>query len=320
MIMKTPPKAGFFYTLCCVNLVAMLRKILPFACLLLVLVLIDCKNDPEPAPQEPSIKLTLIDSIQNIQVLNTLSLTLDASIPRGTKSASCQIWIDGVSIDTLFSALDSIYTIQEEVSFYIKPSYESSVITFTFALEDLFNNIIGDTITINIPESKIKIIDDQVLGTYGNFDFAGFYDIAKDTVFFGVSLGSTSIKKSIDFVYFFTKVEGGTLTSPSNDRAESTWITQIGGLWPLSGLENTTAFFELSSETNIDELHTAIELENLVKGKTALTELKPLQVGQVIGFQLGSNKSSKIGVLKIIEVAGNTISTATIKFDAKVAK
>jgi hypothetical protein len=57
-----------------------------------------------------------------------------------------------------------------------------------------------------------------------------------------------------------------------------------------------------------------------LKGKTAIAEIKPVKVGQVIGFQLVESKSSKVGVIKITEVAGNTVSTSTIKFDGKVAR
>jgi hypothetical protein len=298
----------------------MFRKILPFACLLLVLVLIDCKKDPEPVPQEPTLSLSLIDSVANIQVLKTISLSLNATVPQGTQSALCQVWLNGAVLDTLFSAADSIYDISETVTFYIKPAYEGANITFTFAMEDLRMNVLGDTLELIIPESKISIIKDKLLGTYENVDLAGFYDVVGDTSYFGPSLGSTKLKRSIDFVYYFTKVGGGVLTSPSNDLAETTWTEQIGGLWPLFGVENATSIYELPANTNLDEISTAVELENLLKGKTAIAEIKPVKVGQVIGFQLVESKSSKVGVIKITEVAGNTVSTSTIKFDGKVAR
>jgi hypothetical protein len=112
------------------------------------------------------------------------------------------------------------------------------------------------------------------------------------------------------------------LASPSNKYIEETaWKDQSNALWPLFGAENITNIYTLSSSIDFDVISTAEEIANVLANQNNVVDsLTNIEVGQMIGLQLASVQGSKKGILRVTDLGGNSPSTATLTFEAKVQK
>ncbi len=298
----------------------MIRKILSLACLALVAFLMGCNNDPDPTPQEPTATIALSDSIDAYTVLSTLRLQIVAMAPSGITSATCKVWQGEQELQTLFTLDSTQVSVSESLSFYLDPSYQGQTLSFTFVIEDAFFNVYGDTVSLQIAASQISYIETDTVGSYSNFKYASFYDVKSPLSYYGVGLSKTATKKTIDFVYYYTKTDKAILSSPSSEGVETVWAEQNTGLWPLFGVENETKFYSLSSDIDYAGISTAVELENALTGKTAVSEIKGLTTGQLIGIRLSDSRGGSVGIMKIKEANSAALATAQIVFEAKVSK
>ena len=298
----------------------MIRNVIVLVFFALVIVLASCKDDPQPAPQAPNATISLRDSTGSYAVLSTLGVKLEAFAPRGIKSATCKIWQGAEEIETLYQIDSTQISLTADVGFYLATAYAGQTLTVTFTIEDGLMNIIGDTVSFQVARSEIAYITSDTLATYGNATYGSFYNIVSPASYYGVQLSKTTTKKQVDFVYYYTKTDGAILTNPASEGAETTWATQSGGLWPLAGVENDTKLYDLSSNIDYASISTAAELENALVDQIAVSELKGLMTGQLIGFQLVEARGAKAGLIKIKEVKGNTTANSEIIFEGKVAK
>lgn len=298
----------------------MIRNVLTLTLFALVISLVSCKNDPEPAPQEFSANISLIDTVDSYVLFSTVALKIDAFAPARIRTASCNVWQGAEMLETIYTLDSTRISLSEEVRFILAPRYAGRSIDIVFSVQDELRNIIRDTVSLQVASSQIEFIAADTLSTYGNSKHASFYDIISPSSFYGVQLSKTAAKKSIDFIYYFTKTEKAILSNPASEGAETAWSTQGGGLWPLFGIENETKLYALTSEIDYEGITTGVELDNALAGKTAVNELKDLVEGQLIGFQLVEARGSKSGIIKINKVEGSTVATAKIAFEAKVAK
>ncbi len=303
----------------------MIRKAFAISLSVFISLLIGCKDDKEKQAAEPSVFINLGEIGSSIKVLETIDFTLEASFPAGLKSGMSIIWLDETALDTIYNAgKDSLlFSLNENYSLSIQPDFSGKNLKFTFQIIDVLDRVAGDTLSLAIEESAIQLVQNKTVAGFNNFDRGSFLSLISDTVYFNTNIqSSTTLKQSIDFVFCYTTSDKRILASPNNKYIEGTvWPDQSNSLWPLFGAENSTSIFSLSETVDYDVISTAEEITDVLSGQTiAVDSITNLSVNQLIGFQLSSGRGSKKGILKVMAVGGNSPSTATFTFDAKLQK
>ncbi|MEP4535266.1 MAG: hypothetical protein ABJ004_19370 [Cyclobacteriaceae bacterium] len=287
-----------------------------------VSLLSGCKKDKERMPDDPSVSIGLGEIGTSIAVLESINIELAGAFPAGLKSAISVIKLDDAPLDTIFSVnADTIITsISEAFPFNILPGYSGSNLKITFYTLDQEDRIAADSVSVFIEESAINTIEGTTIAGYNNFTLGSFFDLQKDTVYFSSNIqNSTNLKKSVDLVFFFTKDDKRILAAPSNGYSESVWSDQSNALWPLFGSENETLLYDLGTNVSYDEIITGAQIASIFAEQTTSTDsLIGVQSGQFIGVQLSASRGTRQGIIKVLEVGGDSPSSATITIDAKV--
>ncbi|MFY0599500.1 MAG: hypothetical protein JXR03_07495 [Cyclobacteriaceae bacterium] len=300
----------------------MLKKVFLFNATLAVALLVGCKKDNEKIPELPSASINLGEVNGSIKVLETIDFALEASFPSGLKSGQSIIWLDDLPLDTVFeSGKDSLlFSVSENHSFEVAPKYSGGNIKFTFSVTDLLDQVSGDTVAVAIEESAIQLIDSKTIAGFNNSSIGSFLDIESDTAYFSSNIqSSTSLKQSVDFVFFFTKNDKRILASPSNTHAENVWGAQSSALWPLFGSESVNKLYDLGANVDYDGIITGAQITSMLATQTtAVDSLTNLEAGRFVGFELEAG--GKLGIIKVTDIGGNSESTATITFDAKIQR
>lgn len=304
------------------NLVLMIRKISLILFSASIAFLISCKKDKEKIPTIPTASIDLGEIGSIIQVLETIDFSLEASFPAGLKNAACNIWLNDQQIETVLEKeQDSLlFTFSEAYSFEVIPQYSGGNLTFTFTVTDMLDRISGDTIALSIEESSILLIEGKTIAGFNNASVGSFLDIQNDTIYFGSNVqNSTTLKKNISLVFFYTTADKRVLAAPSNNYAESSWEDQSNALWPLFGVENETLLYDLGSNVDYESIITGAQITNVLSSQsTPADSIINLAAGQYIGFQLASSQGGDLGIIQITDSSGKTASEATLTFDAKV--
>jgi hypothetical protein len=303
----------------------MIKKAIIICLSLFITLLMGCKKDKEKEVAEPSVIINLGEIGSSIKVLETLEFSLEASFPAGLKAGMSVIWLDDAALDTIYTGLkDSLlFSFSENYTLAILPDYSGKNLMFTFSITDILDRIAVDTLSLAIEESAIQFIQSRQVSGFNNFDQGSFLSLSADTVYFNANIqGSTQLKQSIDLVFCYTMADKRILASPSNKYIEETaWKDQSNALWPLFGAENITNIYTLSSSIDFDVISTAEEIANVLANQNNVVDsLTNIEVGQMIGLQLASVQGSKKGILRVTDLGGNSPSTATLTFEAKVQK
>jgi hypothetical protein len=194
------------------------------------------------------------------------------------------------------------------------PAFAGEIIDVRITAVDDQNSSTEEEFLVKI-EAGISEFTAVLIGGFNNESLGSSYDAQSDSVFFASNIrGNAANQARIDFVYYFADVPQRTIASPDNDEAEITWNAQNTSSWPFETTENSTRFKNRTGNGNFDDLVSPNDLASLFGevggGESRVTGLS---IGDLIAFQIDSDRGSRYGAFEVTAVEGNSSGTITLE-------
>lgn len=297
---------------------------------LLLLSLVSCNKDDEgeddllPEPSGPTLRLEVngakdLSSLV-VDVGDTLYLSTTAAADAYLRTLAGYKLVDG-NREVLFEEIISDTVLAEtsidSLEQYINYALSGKEIKYLFIVTDRLDQKDSLEFTINVNQSPIIIRENITLAPYRHPSLANFYNILEDTVYFPSNLRtSTKNQQVVDFIVSYTKDAGMSFTSPDDPEASVTWDQYVNFQWPFQS-PNSTRFVAVDESVDFDAVITSAQLDNVFTGPEA-TSLSTLAEEDVFAFQLDASRDGKVGILKVVDITGNTESTRSITISLKI--
>jgi len=293
---------------------------------LFAIVFTSCTEDDEIAFSDPEITLTVADTAITSYfgtVGDELDITVDVSDPDGLSEVIIRRYVDGIE-DTDFT---------DEYPLTTNPENFSEVVVYTLQDEDALDDVELEVQALDVngnSSTAIILIEATVDPTYSFSTvllFAPLADFSSET-FFSVDNGNTysvndivntteAVSDSIDFGYFYGQDFNATLSSPVSypiDYSQSGWFVENETL--LRKTDLTSSEF-LEFENDVNYLITAFD--EGTEGSDP-QEVRNLEEGEVIAFQLDQEKGGRVGLILINSIEAGTGENAYIDVDVIVER
>lgn len=289
-----------------------------------------CGEDPvEPGVDAPAIEFSG-DQPETVEVGETVSFTVNAATPEGfnrlfiTKEVGT---LSPVTVIDTSRAAGSTAPTSITYDFTYTPTAEEAgeTVFFDFLLVDDEGNDATATYTVEVNEIPFEEYTTILLGGQLHGTEPSFYN-AIDNERMGYTAANAN-PNEVDFVYYYvtsgdTPPEA-TIGAPANEETRITWnSTENSQGEPLTlsdEMDNETSFKNVTTTTYAD-ITTGGQLvdayvENL---NTANTRITNLVEGQTFAFVLDEDRGSRIGVVEVADISGESGAERTITLNVKV--
>ena len=292
--------------------------------------LYSCSEDEEPVPVDaPTVTASSDATTYDVGGTATVSLNYTAAgglggiqytVAVGSNAAGSPVNLD-ISNDAgstegqgTFSVAiteemgGNAVTIEITVADQSTPTEQTATATVTF--------------NVNEPSPNTGGTVDVILGGQLNATTGSFYDVIGDAVYGYVDTRDAQ-SANVDFCFFYGNTNMYTIAALDDDDAGIAFGAAVGE-GALSGeiiaTRNPTRFKALeATATDFDNVVTEADLDALYGSDIAAdaTKVNGLSEGDVFGFQLSSDRSSVVGLIKVTAVGGTQGSDRSITFDVK---
>ena len=297
------------------------------ACLFLVT---SCGKDPvEPVFAAPAVSLGGEDAEQDVfEVGEEVSLLFTFTAPAQISSFNYTVTINGTATPKTFVNPQDISGISDTdvegsipFLFEIPATMEGAVVNILFEVVDKKNEMATAEYDF-VVETNVDSYSAVLLGGQYHATEESFYNAVENAEYKYAAAKDNANK--VDFLYYYgTSGDNpvlNTLAAPTNERAK-TAFNAVGLPLPAS-MDNNTVFKKLPAGTKFDDVKTSNGLKTTFTeaGGTAQNIVSNLAVGEIVAFQLDTDRGSRYGLIHVTQVSApsDTRETRAIKIDVKI--
>lgn len=192
-----------------------------------------------------------------------------------------------------------------------------SLIHYRFDLVDSLGRVDSLSFTVAIVGAPMAHFPEVRIGAYGGFDTGNFLNILGDTTYFANNLrGSDPNRLATDLIFHYDATSKWLAQSPDHSGAPALWSQQLPSIvWPFEGVNATR--MALVTDVDFEGIDNGVDLNGILPAG-ASSQLTGLVPDQVVAFQLAGRRGSKLGLMKVRQVAGTTNANRSITVSIKV--
>lgn len=178
--------------------------------------------------------------------------------------------------------------------------------------------------TFSVEEVGIVVHTQTLLGGPQNATLGSFYDAVVDSVYSASNAFAVESQANIDLVFWFGTSSQYAIGATDDEMAETAFKSQADIDLANLATRNSTKFEYIDGTAEIaasfDAVATESDLLAIAGDGTSITESRVtiLDADAVFAFRLDTDRGSKIGLAKVVEVSGNSGATRSITIQVKI--
>ncbi|MEP1094523.1 MAG: hypothetical protein ABJG78_05405 [Cyclobacteriaceae bacterium] len=167
--------------------------------------------------------------------------------------------------------------------------------------------------------STVDLYSNVTLGGFENTSVGSFYDAIENTISNLITAPSNAA--NIDLLFYHTNATGYVISSIDDSDADMTLEAQTTSDLDNFSSRNSTRFRTFISAPNFDAVRTIPDLQNAYSSNvqvSGLSSVTNLASTNIIGFQIATTRGARIGLIQVLETAGTTGASRSLRFNVKI--
>ncbi|MGJ3236545.1 hypothetical protein [Marivirga sp.] len=295
----------------------------------------DPAEDETPVGSAPNVTVSVENEQDAYVPGDVINLVVDftadapvvgATINTETEEFTITLTANGISDNVI--DLNAFNVASETEGSFTIPGFEipeeaaNLTLTFTVEMEDGEGRLGEGSLDVEVGENAVAINEftAQLLGGPQNPDYGSFFDAVEGEVYTVSEAFQAENTDKNDLVFWYGSTSGYAIGAIDDENAIIAFDSQAGVNLENLNPSSESRFKLLVGDIDFASIENEEQLLNAFNGdgNSDETRVSDLNIGDVFGITLDAERGSRIGLIEVEDISGDSPSTRSITINVKI--